>query len=126
MAECPAMKTMIVVLLFAALAFGKDSLRVEVIAVHSVTHEDRGGRAALDKAILGAHAPTTQRESFNIDAKVNGENVLLACDDPKGCESPAVGTYDGEIKRGKWLKLTFPMPLSGKSVTRWYRIAGSW
>jgi hypothetical protein len=56
---------------------------------------------------------------------LNGEHVLLVCDDPKGCEAPALGTYEAERKRGKWLHMAFPLPLS-KPVTRWYKIAGSW
>jgi hypothetical protein len=104
----------------------KDVLRVQVAAVHSVTHEDQGSRAVINKAMLGAHAPTGQSESFNLDAIINGKHVFLACDDPKGCESPAIGAYDGELKKNKWVKMTFTLPLSQKPVARWYKIAGSW
>jgi hypothetical protein len=122
----PMKTTVFFLLMFAGVASAKDLLKVEVKAVHSVTHDDRGSRAMVDKGILGSHAPTTQSESYNLDAIVNGEHVVLACDDPKGCESPALGTYDGEMKRSKWMKVTFPLPLSQKQVTRWYKIVGSW
>lgn len=118
----------LIVLLFATttLAWSKDTVDVEVKATLAVTHEDQGNRAVLDKGILGAHAPTRQVESFNLDTVINNEHVLLACDDPKGCESPALGTYKGELKRSKWIKLTFSLPLTHKEVSRWYKIAGSW
>jgi hypothetical protein len=122
------MKTLIV-LLFAmtSLAWSKDAqIDVEVKATHSVTHEDQSSRAMVDKGVLGAHAPTRQIESFNLDTVINGDHVLLVCDDPKGCESPALGTYKGEMKRNKWIKLTFSLSLSHKEVSRWYKIAGSW
>lgn len=115
-----------VVLMLTALAWSKDVVQVQVVATHAVTHDDRGSRAVLDKGIMGAHSTTKQQESFNLDSVINGEHVVLACDDPKGCEAPALGTYEGERKRSKWLKVTFALPLSGKSVSRWYRIAGSW
>jgi hypothetical protein len=104
----------------------KDELRVQVIAVHAVTHDDQSARSIVDKGLMGATIPTRQVDSFNLDTVINNEHVLLACEDSKGCESPALATYDAELKRGKWVKLTFPLPLSKKSVTRWYRIAGSW
>ncbi len=119
-------KLILVLVLLSTLAFAKDAVKVQVAAVHTVTHDDRGGRAVVDKVMMGAHAPTRQIESFNLDTTINGEHVLLACDDPKGCESPALGTYDAERKRDKWLRVTFPLPLSNKTVTRWYKIAGSW
>jgi hypothetical protein len=37
--------------------------------------------------------------------------------DPKGCEAPALGTYDGELKRSKWIHLGFTLPVSQKQVT---------
>jgi len=114
------------IMLFPRLAWSKDTVQVQVVATHAVTHEDRGARATVDKGILGANVPTKSVESFNLDAIVNGEHVLLACDDPKGCESPAVGTYEGELKRSKWIKLKFPVPISHKEVSRWYKISGSW
>ena len=119
-------RLLIVILLFAGFAWAKDAIQVQVIATHAVTHEDRSSRAVLDKGIMGAHATTKQQESFNLDAVINGEHVILACDDPKGCEAPAPGTYEGEVKRGKWVHLRFPVPLSQKPVVRWYKIMGSW
>ena len=113
-------------LICSALAWSKDILKVQVVAIHSVTHDDQGQRAVIDKGLLGANSVTRQRESFNLDAVINGEHVLLACDDPRGCEAPATGTYDAERKRSKWVRLTFPVPLSEKPITRWYKIAGSW
>ncbi|PWT79034.1 MAG: hypothetical protein C5B59_00550 [Bacteroidetes bacterium] len=121
------MKELVALLtLLTTLAWSKDAMQVQVVAVHAVTHDDQGTRAVLDKGILGAHGTTKQVESFNLDTVINGEHVLLACDDPKGCEAPAVGTYEGERKRGKWVRVSFPLPLSHKQVTRWYKIAGSW
>ena len=116
----------VTLLLLTGTAWPKDVAQVQVMAVHAVTHEDRGSRAVLDKGIMGANTPNKQQESFNLDTIINGEHVLLACDDSKGCEAPALGTYDGEFKREKWLHLSFPMPLSHRRVTRWYKIAGSW
>jgi len=123
------MKKVVLVLLvvaFAAFAQAKDVMRVQVAAVHSVTHEDQGSRAVINKAILGAHAPTGRSESFNLDAIINGKHVFLACDDPKGCESPAIGAYDAEMRKKQYVKMTFTLPLSQKPVTRLYKIAGSW
>ncbi len=120
------MKSLFVVLLVACFAQAKDVLRVEVAAVHSVTHEDQGSRAVLSKGILGAHTPTSQSESFNLDVIIRGEHVRLYCDDPKGCESPALGVYEGELIRERWVKLSFALPVSQKQVTRGYKIAGSW
>ena len=121
------MKTLLLLLIgLGAVGFAKDSVRVQVAAVHTVTHDDQGTRAVIDKGLMGARSTTRQIESFNLDTIINGEHVRLACDDPKGCESPALATYDAERKRDKWLRITFPLPLSNKSVTRWYKIAGSW
>lgn len=114
------------IVLVSALTWSKDMLKVQVVATHSITHDDHGPRAVLDKGILGAHSVTRQVESFNLDAVINGEHVLLVCDDPKGCEAPPAGTYTGERKRSKWIHLTFPVPLAEKPVTRWYKVAGSW
>lgn len=121
---CVSVIFMLLVVCFTAGA--KDALSVQVAAVHSVTHDDQGSRATLDKGILGAHSTTRQLESFNLDTIIDGEHVILACDDPKGCEAPALSTYQGERKRDKWIRLTFSVPLSHKEVSRWYRIAGSW
>jgi hypothetical protein len=121
------MKLLIGVLVVtASVAWAKDTVDVEVKAIHSVTHEDQGRRSVLDKGIMGTHAPTRQVESFNLDTVIKGERVLLACDDPKGCEAPALGAYKGELRRSKWIKLTFGLPLAHKEVSRWYKIAGSW
>ncbi len=108
------------------LASAKDQLSVEVKATHVVTHDDRSSGAIFSKGMMGATAPTKQVESFNLDAIVNGDHVLLACDDSKGCESPELGTYAGEMKRNKWIKISFQLPVTHKEVSRWYRIAGSW
>src|ERR1700739_3621082 len=118
----------ITVLLFAlsTFVFAKDAVQVEVKATHAVTHDDQGSRAIFNKGLRGPHPPTKQQESFNLDTVINGEHVFLACEDPKGCESPSLGTFSGEIKRTKWIKLSFPLPLTHKEVTRWYKIAGSW
>jgi hypothetical protein len=70
--------------------------------------------------------PTRQVESYNLDTVINGEHVLLACDDMKGCEAPALGSYDAEMRKKQYVKMTFTLPLSQKPVTRLYKIAGSW
>lgn len=95
-------------------------------ATHSVTHDDQGSRATIDKGILGARSTTKQQESFNLDTVINGKHVLLACDDPKVCEAPSLGIQQGEMRRGKWVHLTFELPVSHKPVIRWYKIAGNW
>jgi len=119
--------TLCAFLLFASLlASAKDPLQVEVKATHVVTHDDRSTGAIVAKGMMGSGAPTKQVESYNLDAIVNGDHVVLACDDPKGCESPALGTYAGELKRDKWIKMTFALPVTHKEVSRWYRIGGSW
>ena len=120
------MKKMVLVLLVVLSLKLRMFLRVEVAAVHAVTHDDRSSRAVMDKAVMGANAPTRQVESFNLDALINGEHVLLACDDPKGCEAPALGSYDAELKRKTFVKMIFTLPLSQKQVSRWYKIAGTW
>jgi hypothetical protein len=120
------MKTLAVVLVLTGFLWPKDVTQVQVVAVHQVTHDDQSARAMVDKGILGAHSTTRQLESFNLDSVINGEHVLLACDDPKGCEAPALGNYEGELKRSKWLRMSFEIPVSHKQVSRWYKIAGSW
>lgn len=119
------MKYIILLLLAVGTAFGKD-VKVEVSATHAVTREDRSARAIVDRGFLGANVPNRQSESFNVDAIINGEHVALVCEDTKGCESPALGIYDAELKKDKWLKISFTLPVSQKRVARWYRIAGTW
>jgi hypothetical protein len=121
------MKLLLVFLALSLSALAKDAVTVEVKAAHAVTHEDQSATAMVRKGLEGSHGVTRHLESFNLDTVINGERVLLACDDPKGCEAPAPGNYDGElVRKGKWVKLTFAVPLRDKSVTRWYRVAGSW
>jgi hypothetical protein len=120
------MPRLIAVLLGLSLSvFAKDMLQVEVKATHAVTHEDRSFRSLNMKVMTGSHAPTQQVEVYNLDAIIDGEHVALACDD-KMCEAPALGIYEGERKRNKWIKVTFSLPVSHKEVSRIYRIAGSW
>jgi len=102
------------------------SVQVQVVAAHSVTRNEEDNRAVLSKGILGSHAVTSQSESFDLQTIINAEHVLLVCDDPKGCESLAAGNYEGDTRRSKWIKLNFALPLSGKRVSRWYKIAGTW
>mgnify|MGYP001791617581 CR=1 FL=1 len=83
------MKNILVLLVLSCFCLAKDTVQVQVVAVHPVTHEDRGVRALVDKGLMGASVPTRQMESFNLDAVVGGQHVVLACDDPKGCESLA-------------------------------------
>jgi hypothetical protein len=118
----------IAVLLFvlSAVALAKDMVQVEVKATHAVTHEARDARAITERGLMGAHAPGRQVESFNLDSVINGEHVLLVCEDDKGCEAPLLGTYSGELKRRGHVHLTFDLPLTHKKVSRWYKVAGSW
>ena len=121
------MKILIVFLLLSAtFAWSKDLLTVEVKATHAVTHDDRSSGAIFSKGMMGSTVPTKQIESYNLDAVINGDHVLLACDDSKGCESPALGSYSGEMRHNKWVKLTFNLPVTHKEISRQYRIAGSW
>ena len=120
------MKISFLVLLLAAISFAKDTVEVQVVATHSVTHEARDARAITERGLMGAHALGRQVESTNLDAVINGEHVLLACDDDKGCEAPALGTYQAELKRRGHLRLAFTVPVTHKQVARWYKIAGSW
>jgi hypothetical protein len=117
------MRKLVLVLLIAISVQAKDAIRVEVSAVHSVTHN---GRSLQDYMLSGPGHPVRQIESYNLDAIINGERVILNCEDPRGCEAPAVGSYDAEIRHEKYVKLTFEMPLSKKSVTRMYKVAGTW
>jgi hypothetical protein len=120
------MKIATILLLLTLSAFAKDLKQVEVTATHAVTHEDRGLRSTSDSVMLGAGRVRTMIESYNLDAIVDGEHVILACDDPKGCEAPALGKYEAELKRDKWLRMNFSLPVSHKQVSRWYKISGSW
>lgn len=103
-----------------------ESLQVEVVAVHAITRTDGGAMAIVDKSMMGPYSLDKQKESFSLNTIIKGEHVVLACEDSKGCESPAPGTYPAEFKRGKFVHMAFPVPLSEKKVTRWYRVAGSW
>ena len=114
------------VVLFPLIVQAENWVQVQIVATHMVTHEDTGPRAIVDKGVLGANAATRSMESFNLDAVINNEHVFLACDDPKGCESPGVGIFTGSLKRDKWIKLKFTIPVSHKEISRWYRISGTW
>ncbi|SRR6266852_6963535 len=117
-------KTLLVLVIsaFGLFAQAKDVIRVEVAAVHSVTHNGRG----LQDYLAPRGAPIRQVESYNLDTIINGEHVLLACDDMKGCEAPALGSYDAEIRRKQFVKLTFGLPLSQKKIVRLYKVLGNW
>ena len=118
--------SIVAVLVFCLSGFAKDTVQVEVKAVHTATHEARDNRAILEKGVLGAGAPTRNVEVFNLDAVINNDHVVLVCTDGKGCEAPALGTYPGELKRGGHVVLTFELPVTHKKVSHWYKIAGSW
>jgi hypothetical protein len=120
------MKYLAVLLVLSAFAMAKDTVQVEVKAVHSATREARDTRAIMEKGIMGSGSPGRTVEVFNLDAIIGNEHVVLACDDDKGCEAPALGTYSGDMKRRGHMKLTFDLPVTHKSVSRWYKIAGSW
>jgi hypothetical protein len=92
------MKYLAVLLLLTGFAISETS-NVEVVATHSVTRNDESARAIVDKGLMGSHAVDRQRESYNLDAIINGSHVLLACEDSKGCEAPAIGTYSAESLR---------------------------
>lgn len=121
------MKRLAFFLLFIpSLVCAKDMVQVQVVATHSVTHEAQDNQAIFEHAILGVGRIQRQVESFNLDTVINGEHVRLTCDDPKGCESVAPGTYAGELWRGKKVRVISSLPLSAKEVKRWYKISGSW
>ena len=121
------MKSMFVIVLLAGLAAAKDTKRVEVVLTHAVTHEAMDREAKIHKFFSGDSSPTRQVESFNLDAIIDGEHVVLTCFDDNACEAPAKGTYDAEMKgRNTFLKLTFELPVSHRKVTRAYKIAGTW
>lgn len=107
-------------------AFAKDVKQVEVVATHVMTREDRGARATYDSVMLGSHHARKTVQAYDLDTIIDGQHVVLTCDDSTACESPAVGKYQAEVKRGNWLKMTFSLPVSGKEVSRMYKIAGSW
>lgn len=120
------MKIFLSVLILASFALAKDTVQVEVKATHAATHEARDTRAVMDRGILGPHVPGRDVEVFNLNAIINGEHVVLACDDDKGCEAPALGTCEGEMRRGGHVRVAFEVPVTHKKVARWYKIAGSW
>ena len=111
------MKRIVLVLVLSCFCLAKDTVQVQVVAVHPVTHEDQRFASTAMKVMTGAHSPSRQMESFNLDAVVGGQHVVLTCEDPKGCESLAIGTYDGEVKRNKWIKVSSTLPVSEKKVT---------
>lgn len=115
----------VLVLLCSTLALAKDAVQVEVKAVHAATHEARDFRAITEKGIMRAGSPGRSVEVYNLDAIINGDKVALACDDDRGCQAPALGTYEGEIKHGH-VKVSFELPVTHKKVSHWYKIAGSW
>ena len=115
------MRYLIALLCLLSPGWSKDVKQVQVMAVHSVTHEARDNRAIIDRGI-GANTPGRQVESFNLDTVINGEHVLLTCVDEKGCESPGLGTYSAEMKKAGHLRLTFDLPVTHQQVTRWYKI----
>jgi hypothetical protein len=124
--EMPMKNILLFVLLATLAVYAKDNVQVQVSAIHAVTHEARDLRAITDRGLMGARTPGRQVESFNLDTVIDGEHVLLACEDEKGCEAPALGTYSGEVKRRGHVHLTFDLPLTHKKVTRWYKIGGAW
>jgi hypothetical protein len=74
------------------LAAGKEIVQVQVLAVHSLTHEDRGVRATVDKGILGANAPTKEMEFFNLDTIINGASMFCwRAMTPRAVNRPALG-----------------------------------
>jgi hypothetical protein len=124
---CPVKSVIAALLLLPPLTFAKDTVSVKVIAVHSASREARDLRATSDRVMLSSNTPGRTVEVFNLDTIINGEHVLLACEDDKGCEAPATDAeYQAEIKRSKFVHLTFSLPVSHKQVARWYKIAGSW
>lgn len=118
----------VLVVFFSSFSFGrsKDTIQVDVKAVHQVTHEARDTRAVIDKGILGANSPNRSMEVFDVQAIINSEHVVLVCQDDKGCEAPSVGIHPAEMKRRGYMKMTFDLPVTHREVSRWYKIAGSW
>jgi hypothetical protein len=117
--------TLTALMLCSVIAMAKDSIQVDVKAVHAVTHEARDARAITERGIMGAGSPGRSVEVYNLDAVINGDKVVLACQDDRGCQAPALGTYEGELKRGH-VKISFELPVTHKKVSHWYKIAGAW
>lgn len=121
------MRNLIVLLCLLSFGWAKDMKQVQVMATHAFTHDARDTNAKIDKFFNGASSLGRQVESFNLDTVIDEEHVLLTCIDDKGCESPKLGTYSGELKgRGRYIRLTFDLPLNHGKVTRSYKVAGSW
>jgi hypothetical protein len=119
------MKLCACLLLLGSFAYAKDVVQVEVKATHAASREARDLRSLTEKGVMGAGSPNRTVEVYNLDAIINGDKVVLACDDDKGCQSPALGTYEGEMKRGH-VKISFELPVTHKKVSHWYKIGGSW
>ena len=64
------------------------------MASHSAMHDARDTRAIIDRGIMGAGSPGRQVESFNLDTVIDGEHVLLSCEDDKGYTANTVGRPD--------------------------------
>ena len=56
---------------------------------------------------------------------INGEHVLLVCDDPKGCEAPAASTYEGERLFVPMIDLKFTKE-NALSYDLWGLLSESW
>ena len=76
------MKKIVLVLVLSCFCLAKDTVQVQVVAVHPVTHEDRGVRALVDKGLMGASGRTRHMDSFNSDAHVCVQPVIKACYNP--------------------------------------------
>jgi hypothetical protein len=119
-------KTAVLLFCLSAFVFAKDKVTVKVVATHQVSREARDFRAQMDKAMMGSTTPGRTVEVFNLDTIINGEHVVLACEDDKGCEAPSVDSeYQGDMVHDH-VHLAFTLPVTHKQVKRWYKVAGSW
>ncbi len=114
------------VLLGSSLCWAKDVVQVEIKATHVATRTARSHRDITERGIMGANSPGRSVEVYDLDCIINGEHVVLTCDDDQGCESPKLGTYEGEVRRRGHVRVKFTLPLTDKQVNRWYKVAGSW
>ena len=113
-------------LLFASICQAKQNVQVEVVASHTVGHDDQGDLNQILKALSSPETTATVAEVFNLDVIINGEHVTLLCRDKKGCENVQPAKYEGVVLGPTSMDLKFELPLSHKPIKRHYQIAGSW
>ena len=114
--------------------FAKDEITIDVRASHAVTMNEHTAVGTLFASSSQPEGSSgRQIQSYNLDAIINGEHVVLACKQlSKGFASvsPCVeippGKYSGTLNRGKFVVLRFSEPLTHKDKTQNYEVQGSW